>query len=201
MSRATPPRARQAGFTLLELMMVVAIIGIATSLGIAVMRKDVKAIDVADQVAQMVREGQRQTVGAGRVRDDVQLAVTTGAARGMMVLSPEAADGSRTLAFSLLKEQNPAAASYWEETKRMTITKAVRVAGTLDTAMLTNGATFVSLAANAGKTVYFYPDGRVASTTGQGVTVYFELRSGSQGKQARTVVMPLGGTATTFQVW
>jgi prepilin-type N-terminal cleavage/methylation domain-containing protein len=77
MTRHTEPRMRrpQAGFTLTEMLVVVAIIGILVTLAVVYLQPRVRPIDVANRVGDLVREASRRAVALGPVRSDVALAL------------------------------------------------------------------------------------------------------------------------------
>ncbi len=68
-------RRREGGFTLTELMVVVAIIGVMVTMAIVYMRPQVRPIDVATRVGDLVHEGSRRAVALGPVRPDVATAL------------------------------------------------------------------------------------------------------------------------------
>ena len=70
-------KRRQAGFTLTEMMVVVAIVGVLITMAIVYMRGHVRPIDVATRVGDLVREASRRAVALGPVRADVALALGT----------------------------------------------------------------------------------------------------------------------------
>jgi len=81
----TPARLRRSrGFTLTELMVVVAIVGIMVTMAIVYMRPRVRPIDAATRVGDLVREGSRRAVALGSVRADVAKALNSKARTQVM---------------------------------------------------------------------------------------------------------------------
>ena len=65
---------RQAGFTLMEVMVVVAIIAILTTLALVYINPNSKAVDVSTGVGELFREASREAVQYGTIRPNVVVA-------------------------------------------------------------------------------------------------------------------------------
>ena len=186
--------ARAAGFTLTELMIVVALVGVLTTLGIYLMRAKPRASDVASQLSSKIAEASRKAVATGAVRSDVATALAS-TARTRAVISVAARGG--TIALERLEEDPaPADTASWVTLSVETLHPSITISGYKASADLTGGATApdVALAAGASLEVRCYPDGRC-----DGMTIY--LASDGGRRKARVVVMPLGGSPATFATW
>ncbi|HVV86615.1 MAG TPA: prepilin-type N-terminal cleavage/methylation domain-containing protein [Kofleriaceae bacterium] len=184
---------RRAGFTLVELMVVLAIISILVGLSISILNGKPRAIDLAHDLSTRLGEASRKAVAAGAVRSDVALA--QGSPVRTHVLIDVVAAGGGTLTTERLEEDPlPAATASWVELVTVALPKSIIVAGTRDAADLTGQGIQTALGDGDQIEIRCYPDGRC-----DGKTIY--LQTTDHRRQARVAVLPLGGTPITFDSW
>lgn len=187
---------RQRGFTLVELMVVIALVGVITSLAVSAGRERARPFDGAQAAAAVVREAARRAVAAGQLRadvlDDAAEAAAFGDARTRVVITASS-DGQIDVVAELRVEDDTEAASTWVELARRSLGRDFELAGSSPRAELDDGTTPED-AASPGESIELY-----CAPTGlcDGVTVYFE----GGARRARLVVMPLGGAPATFASW
>ena len=129
MTRVQPrSRSRQGGFTLTELIIVVAIIGVLVTLSVSLLKAKPRAIDLALDVSTRLAEASRKAVAAGAVRSDVALAQASAARTHVIITVGDGGGG--TLTTERLEEDDlPSSAATWLELVTMSLPKSIRVAG------------------------------------------------------------------------
>jgi len=179
-------RQHERGFTLVEVMVVVAILAILSTLAIVYVRPRPKPIDAAQRFANLVQEASRLAVRYGPVRSDV--VDTLGERRRARIIG-DATGEAMTFTIEVLVEEAGVASAVWQPVQRMTVPVGVSVDSYATTAgthaTVTHETDWDSFAVGCD------PSGSCTATT-----LFFSAAQGPpQDRQARTAVLPLG-TAT-----
>jgi prepilin-type N-terminal cleavage/methylation domain-containing protein len=184
---------RQAGFTLTELMTVVAIIALLSTIAWGSLRSDPRPGDVASTAANMIREAARKAAQSGAVRSDVAAALGSTARTRIRIFT---ASGTQNLAVDRLVENAlPSNGATWVETTRYPMPRNNVISGWRSTADLDGGVgPLVVLGPGDTVLIYCLPAGRCDAAT-----LYFAHSFTT--KKARTVMMPLGGSPAVFTTW
>lgn len=177
---------RQRGFTLVEMMIVVAILGVLTTLAAVAMRGQARAIDAASRFAGMVQESSRHAVQRGY---SSTLATSEGSKHRTRLRA-----GGSPLVF-VVEELVPGSPASWQSVETWQVPRGVTADG-YALAVGGHGAVTVStdwssLAASC------YPDG-----TCDALTVFFSSTAGvGTERQARVSVLPLGAATYIRNDW
>jgi prepilin-type N-terminal cleavage/methylation domain-containing protein len=184
---------RERGFSLSELMVTIAIVGVLTVLGFSLLRTSPRPVDVASQVSSKLAEASRKAITLGAVRGDVAAALGSKArTRAVFV----AATTGVSLTVEMLAEAPaPATTASWIELTSVSLDRDTILSGYTPAAVLAEGGTpAIAVGASGTFEMRCYPDG-----TSVGMTIYLASRNGA--RRARVVILPLGGTPMTFHRW
>ena len=187
-------KRHQAGFTLTELMVVVAIIGILVTMALVYMRPRVRPIDVATRFGDLVHEASRRAVALGPVRDDVVKQLQSRARTQIL-----ATQAGTTVTFTLYRFQEdppPATSGQWIALETYTTDSHV-----LPDSWAPGVGTYAALSPTTDWSTFSSqcrPDGICDPRT-----LFFQaaIASPTYEQFARISIMPLGGAVTTSPDW
>lgn len=184
---------RQGGFTLVELLIVVALIGVMVSLAMVYMQPKVRAIDVAGRVGDLVREANRRAVALGPVRSAV--AVYLGSKARTKIEATGGSQPTFTL-YRLQEDPLPTVGGSWQVVMSYTVEKSV-----IGDAWGNGVGAYAALTKSSawgGFRVLCFPDG-----TCEAKTLFFRAVKLAKPTEnyARMSIMPLGGAIMTRQDW
>lgn len=186
-------RRHHLGFTLSELMIAVAIVGVLVTLAVSILRAKPAPVDVASQVSSKLAEASRKAAAYGAVRGDVAAAL--GSRARTRVVFTVAAAGTTVSIERLEEDAAPSTAASWVELSTVKLDASVSLAGYTPSAVLNGGgAPAIAIGTSGTFEVRCNPEG-----TCTGITVYLTNAKGT--KKARVVILPLGGTPMTFDAW
>lgn len=189
----------QKGFSLVELLVVVCIIGLLATGAIVTMSTTPEVEDECAKIAALINEAARQAISGGAVRPELSQ-VSGIIERGQLRILSDPAAGPSFLVERLREPSGTETELVWVERKRVHLGKAVKIAGWSPSAALDPGSNPLFLGPTFAPPfdvpTRCNPDGTCTA-----MTLYLQEAKRPERK-ARVVVLPLNGMMTQcFSGW
>lgn len=192
----------QQGFSLVEMMVAVTIVGILVTTAVATMDTEPDVEDVAHLLASKINEGVRQAIAGGPVDPDFIIATGMDGRIQMQITTDPA--GNQYLLVGRLNELT----FTFLDTSQVYIPNGVEIVGYDNAAVTTptNNDPPQLLGPSDVVTFYARADGSVfamdifTGTRSPATTLFLRSRS-NPGDKARVVVLPLGGVPLVLSGW
>lgn len=185
------PRRRRGGFTLVELLVVVAVLGILSTVAVFTVDTDPDLRSVVRDVQSRIEEGSRTAVAGGPVRPDVVEAEGRTERARVQISSHD--EGPQYVAVALRVEEEDAAESAWRHVSHANLPENVEVYGYEDdAARLSPGGEPVPK--DGPIEVFCEPTGSCGP-----LTLYLQNERGTE--QMRIAVLRFGGAPITARGW
>ncbi len=186
----------QRGMTLVELMVVVAIVGVLSTIAIVMITRGPGLSMVANGIANEVGEASRKAVAAGPVDPNI-VAAEGFTARSRLFIGVDASNSLHYYSVEIRRENTgPVPSSSWEEVTRTYLPDDMIVAGTeLDIARTEAGSANVTPLPTGGVSLECEVSGRC-----QSATIYLQTTDSTPEKQ-RVVVMALSAAPLVLANW